>query len=172
MEFRPEIELRERVDAAVSRHTAEIEALVPGAEVEHVGATAVPGALTKGDVDLLVSVPGGGFDEAVAALRTRYAINQPDNWTTVFASFAVEPAGEIPVGVQLVVAGGADERLFREWRDRLRSDSELLARYNEFKRSQAGTEPDAYIDAKAEFIEAVIGDGMGKEGEPADPRPA
>ena len=29
---------------------------MPRAEVEHVGATAVPGALTKGDVDLLVRV--------------------------------------------------------------------------------------------------------------------
>jgi uncharacterized protein len=43
--------------------------MVPEAEIEHIGATSVPGALTKGDVDLLVSVPAERFGAAVAALE-------------------------------------------------------------------------------------------------------
>jgi GrpB-like predicted nucleotidyltransferase (UPF0157 family) len=163
VEFRPEQANREAVAKAFDEHRAVIEALLPAAEVEHIGSTAVPGALTKGDLDLLVRVPEGRFDSAHAALRNRYAVDQPQKWTSRFASFKQEPAGEIPVGVQLVVAGGTDDALFVAWRDRLRADPDLLERFNAFKRGQVGADPDDYIEAKAQFIEAVIGDGLGKD---------
>jgi GrpB-like predicted nucleotidyltransferase (UPF0157 family) len=37
---------------------------LPGARVEHVGSTAVPGSLTKGDLDICVIVEGGQFERA------------------------------------------------------------------------------------------------------------
>jgi hypothetical protein len=47
------------------------------------------------------------------------------------------------------------------WRDGLLGDRELLDRYNRFKLGQAGATPDSYIEAKAEFIEAILGRGVG-----------
>jgi GrpB-like predicted nucleotidyltransferase (UPF0157 family) len=170
MDLRPESEIRAAVAAVAGEQRARIEASVPGAEVEHIGSTAVPGALTKGDLDLLVRVPQEEFERAAATLAETYTIHQPENWTTVFASFKEVPEGEVPVGIQLVLAGGMDERLFRAWRDRLSADPVLLERYNALKRSLRDADPDAYIGAKAHFIEAVIGDGLGSEGESADPR--
>ena len=134
---------------------------MPGAAVEHIGATSVPGALTKGDLDLLVRVPADRFGAAVTALEAEYAIHQPENWTPRFASFKEAPEGDVPVGLQVVVSGGESDRLFREWRDRLSRDPALLESYNELKSRHAGDEPDAYVDAKARFIEAVIGGGIG-----------
>jgi GrpB-like predicted nucleotidyltransferase (UPF0157 family) len=52
----PESELRQAVNAAFARHRAHVLDLVPDAEVAHVGSTSIPGALTKGDLDLLVRV--------------------------------------------------------------------------------------------------------------------
>jgi GrpB-like predicted nucleotidyltransferase (UPF0157 family) len=161
MQFRPEEENRKAVAAAFEVHRDGIAELLPAAQIEHIGATAAPGSLTKGDLDLLVRVATGEFDAAVTALRERYAVNQPESWTPEFASFEQEPAGEIPVGVQLVIAGGSDDSLFLEWRDRLRSDSELRERFNAFKRGQTGAEPGEYIEAKARFIEAELGGGIG-----------
>jgi len=70
--FRPAAELWPLVDRAFQRHSREIRVLVPSATVEHVGATAVPGLLTKGDLDLLVRVPPGEVDAAIEALQLRY----------------------------------------------------------------------------------------------------
>ena len=163
MKFRPEEANREAVISTFDDHRCAITALLPAAEVEHIGSTAVPGALTKGDLDLLVRIPSSQFDSAVAALRRRYAVNQPRSWTSQFASFKQEPADEIPVGVQLVIAGGKDDALFLAWRDRLRTDPGLRERFNAFKRGQVGAGPDEYIEAKAEFIEAELGDSLGNE---------
>jgi GrpB-like predicted nucleotidyltransferase (UPF0157 family) len=152
MDFLPEESFRAAVAEAFEEHRRAIVDLLPSAAVEHIGATAVPGALTKGDLDLLVSVPGEEFAAAVEALQGRYAIHQPENWGPTFASFKQEPAGDVPVGVQLVVAGSADERSFLDWRDRLRGDPELRAEYDAMKRAEAGSDPDAYWAVKNDFI--------------------
>jgi len=164
--FRHEHEVRRAVRAAFGRHRARIAAALPAAEVEHIGATAVPGALTKGDLDLLVRVPRPEFAAAVAYLESLYEVNQPENWNGGFASFRELPEREVPVGVQLVVSGGIDDRMLISWRDRLLNDPEMLARYNDFKRRHTDVADDAYIEAKAEFIESVLGGGIGGSGGP------
>ena len=163
MRFRPESDFRAPVAAAAARHRKAIESALRGAEIEHIGSTAVPDALTKGDLDLLVRTPPQLFERAIAVLRSRYEINQPENWTSGFASFREVPEGEVAVGIQLVVAGGADDRLLIAWRDRLLADPELLERYNEFKRGQEGADGDAYIEAKGAFIEAILGERLGEQ---------
>jgi GrpB-like predicted nucleotidyltransferase (UPF0157 family) len=155
--FEPEGIHREAVAACCKSHRARIELVLEDVEIEHIGSTAVPGALTKGDLDLLVSVPEPRFSSAIDSLKDLYVVDQPENWSSTFASFRHEPEGDIPVGVQVVIAGSGDESLFLEWRDRLRSDAGLLERFNAFKRDQEGTDPDSYVEAKALFIESVLG---------------
>jgi GrpB-like predicted nucleotidyltransferase (UPF0157 family) len=105
-------DLNDLAVAAVDAHREVVLGLVPGAEVEHVGATAVPGALTKGDVDVLVRVGEREFPAAVEALSRRYAIHQPHNWTSTLASFTDPEVGALPVGIQLVVTGSEADRFF------------------------------------------------------------
>lgn len=157
MRFEPEESNRAAVASCYAKHRAAIEALVPGAEIEHVGSTAVPGALTKGDLDLLVRVPEQHFAAAIESLKAELVVDQAENWSSTFASFRPPSEGEIPVGIQVVIAGSGDDALFLEWRERLRSEPELLERFNRFKLGQAGAEPDHYVAAKAAFIEAVLG---------------
>lgn len=45
-------DIQDLAGAVFDMHRRHVAELLPGAEVEHVGATAVPGALTKGDVDM------------------------------------------------------------------------------------------------------------------------
>ena len=135
-----------------SEHREAIRALLPEAEVEHIGATAVPGVLTKGDLDLLVRVPAARFATAIPVLKERYEVHQPENWTSRFASFKAAAQGEIPVAVQLVAADSEEDRQLVGWRERLIADRGLLDRYNAFKRAQVGAGAEAYAEAKAEFI--------------------
>ncbi len=145
--------------------------MLPDANVEHVGSTAIPGALTKGDVDLLVRVDHDDFARAVRHLRRVYAVHQRHNWTPTLASFADRDATDPPVGVQLVVAGSADDVLFGPFRDALISDPALLADYNALKRRYDGEEYQRYTDIKGKFVEMSSRTSIGSWLEPTPRAP-
>jgi GrpB-like predicted nucleotidyltransferase (UPF0157 family) len=149
-----EEEIRERVAAIFARRRAELEGMLPGARIEHVGSTAVPGSLTKGDLDICVIVSGEEFERASRVVADRFVVHQPENWSATLASFTAPSEDGIDVGVQLVPAGSADERHFVGWRDRLRGDPELRARYDELKRRHQTDGMDAYRAAKEQLIQA------------------
>ena len=147
-----EEEIRERVAAIFARRREELEEMLPGARVEHVGSTAVPGSLTKGDLDICVIVAAEEFEPTSRALAERFRIHQPENWSPTLASFTAPSEDGIDVGVQLVPAGSADERAFVGWRDRLRADPDLRARYDELKRRHQADGMDAYRAGKERLI--------------------
>ena len=153
---RPAEEIEGLTSAALLAHRNTVLALLPNAEVEHVGATAVPGAVTKGDLDLLARVTEADFSTAIEILSRRYAVHQPHNWTSTLASFKDPTASEPEVGVQLVVSGSPDDRMFGPFRDALIHDPALLAEYNALKQSLDGSDYDYYTEQKAEFIERVL----------------
>jgi GrpB-like predicted nucleotidyltransferase (UPF0157 family) len=121
-----------------------------------VGSTSIPGALTKGDLDLLVRVDAAGFDPAVVGLRRLYAVHQPENWTPTYASFLDPTAVDPPVGVQLAVRGSADDLLFAPFRQALIYDPALLRAYNDLKLSLDGADYERYTDVKGAFVEQVL----------------
>jgi GrpB-like predicted nucleotidyltransferase (UPF0157 family) len=149
-----EEEIRGRVAAIFARRRAELEEMLPGARIEHVGSTAVPGSLTKGDLDICVIASGEQFERAIRVLADRFEIHQPENWSATLASFTAPSEEGIDVGVQLVPAGSPDERYFVGWRDRLRADPDLRARYDELKRRHQDDGMDAYRAAKEQLIRA------------------
>lgn len=133
---------------------AELAALLPGADIQHVGSTSIPGALTKGDLDIAVHVAADRLDDADAVLAARFSRNEGNEHTREFASFK-DDAADPPLGVQLVVAGsGADT--FVRFRDVLRADAALVAAYNALKQSFQGRAMDAYRIAKWAFIDHVL----------------
>jgi GrpB-like predicted nucleotidyltransferase (UPF0157 family) len=144
------------VAVAFDAHRDNVRARLPGAEIEHVGSTSIPGALTKGDLDLLVRVDASEFDRAVLTLRGMYEVHQPENWTPTYASFVDPAASDPPVGVQLAVRGSDDDRLFGPFREALIADPELLAAYNRFKLEHDGEDYERYTDAKGVFVEQVL----------------
>jgi N-acetylglutamate synthase-like GNAT family acetyltransferase len=60
-----------RVERALADLRQDLEVLVPGVEVEHIGATALPDGLTKGDVDVNVRVDPVGSARAMRVTRSR-----------------------------------------------------------------------------------------------------
>jgi GrpB-like predicted nucleotidyltransferase (UPF0157 family) len=154
--IRSAAELEDQTRAAFELQRDLVLVLVPGAEVEHVGSTAVPGALTKGDLDLLVRVDPAAFPTAVGMLSSHYAVHQPKNWTRTLASFKDPSSHQPEVGIQLVVAGSPDDRLFGPFRDALIHDPALLTEYNELKRRLDGADYERYTEQKGQFVEGVL----------------
>lgn len=140
---------RDDVDGAIAR----VRKAVPWAEVLEVGSTAVHGLLGKQDIDLLVRVPAGRFDEAFEALAANFEPNAEQLRNEVYAGFIVS---RIPdVAIQLTVKGGAYDD-FEPFLQLLRSDAGLRQAYNELKQRWNGEPMDAYRQAKAAFIEEAL----------------
>lgn len=154
--FGNEEEFRDAARRAYEEHHRTLRPLLPGARIEHVGSTAVPGSVTKGDLDICVIVEPADFSQADALLAGRCARNLGSIHTTSFAAFTVD-GGAIDVGIQLVVAGSEWDTFVR-WRDLLRSHPALRRAYDELKRRYDGRPMDDYRAAKSTFIgEALSG---------------
>lgn len=128
--------------------------LLPDAEVEEIGSTAVPGCLTKGDVDLLVRVAPSDFDAAVEALMTLHQLNHDMDDIEHFASFRGEREG-VAYGIQLTVRN-SDTFHFLAFRDLLRQCPDMVDDYNELKQRNCHLPADTYRAKKHKFIESAL----------------
>lgn len=128
----------------------------------HTGATSVPAALTRGDLDIHVRVSAAEFSGARDALARVYACYRTAMWTPDFAAF-VDPEASIPTGVALTAQGGEhDHRFVLAW-ERLRREPQLVEEYNALKlRYERSRDVGSYEAAKSCFFTALLA---------ADPNP-
>ncbi|HRN84451.1 MAG TPA: GrpB family protein [Hyphomicrobium sp.] len=138
-----------------ARVEAELRALLPASsDIRHIGATAVSGCLTKGDLDVVVRVEGVTFAESDRVLSERFARNAGSKRTDSFSAF--EDGEAVPhLGVQLTVKGGPDD-YFHSLTDALNRDPALVDAYNALKRRFVGQPMESYRDAKSAFIRDVL----------------
>ena len=148
-------QLKPQVQRILGQVFAQLEALLPEAELHHIGATAIPGALTKGDVDVLVRVPGARFQVVVDRLKRHFTIKQPANWTPEFASFGDDTSFELPLGIQVLVKDAKDDVLLF-LRDYFISHRYALAEYNRLKMTHAAEGSEGYWKAKDKFLAEIL----------------
>lgn len=140
-------EMADRLYAAVE---GKLRRLLREADVRHVGSTAVPGSMTKGDLDVVVRVQSSDFRAAEEVLAQEFDRNAGSERTNEFAAFM--DASTVPnLGIQLVAVGGAADT-FHVWVEQLLNDPALLQRYDELKLGFEGRNMEAYRSAKTAFI--------------------
>jgi len=130
------------------------EMLPPTADIRHIGATAVPGCLTKGDLDIVVRVPADDFEAADALLASSFARNEGSTRSTTFSAF--EDASSRPhLGIQLAVIDGPSD-VFHLFVEALQKSPALIDEYNALKRRHDGSDMAVYRAAKDVFVERVL----------------
>ncbi len=139
----------------LSRLFARIEAVFPGAELHHIGSTAIPGSVTKGDIDILFRIAQSQFASVSDLLQRHFLIKQRVNWNPHFASFGDDTSYGIPVGIQLV-AKDSESDFFLFQRDYLLTHPEAVEEYNRLKLAHAADGPDRYWKAKNEFFARIL----------------
>lgn len=155
------VRLRAAVDYQTVAHTAfaalyqELRALLPGAQIEHIGASAIPGAVSKGDLDTCVLVAAHAHAQAVATLQAAgYAI-KADTLRTPALCMLASPRTDLDVALQ-VVARGSEFEFFLHFRDALRANPHLVQQYNELKQRFAPCGMERYREEKSRFIHDVL----------------
>lgn len=129
--------------------------LIPTARVEHVGASAIPGAISKGDLDVCVIVTALDHANTVNILGDSGYVIKADTLRTPELCMLLSPRKDIELALQ-VIAEGSRFEFFLQFRDALRNDPQLVEQYNELKRSFAPKGEEAYRDGKEKFIQAVL----------------
>ncbi|WP_246056011.1 kanamycin nucleotidyltransferase C-terminal domain-containing protein [Alteribacter natronophilus] len=167
---------REKASEIAKRHEKLIKSILPAALIYHIGSTAVPGSLTKGDVDLQVRVSQRDFPEAKEALARHYKINEGSFQSSCFCAFEKEDE-LLPLGVQLTVISSEVDH-FWKLTAFLQTHPEFNEQYNALKQSAEGLDMDEYRNRKARFIEEILDSDPyrrfsfrleGKEVEPINP---
>jgi GrpB-like predicted nucleotidyltransferase (UPF0157 family) len=138
--------------------------------IEHVGSTAVPGLAAKPVIDIMAAV--GTLEEsrgAIAALRGQgyqyspYRADEMHWFCKPGFSFRTHHLHLVPRGSALWTA-----RIV--FRDRLRADPGVAARYAELKRRLAAEfehDREAYTDGKGEFVERIVAEAASGSGRAA-----
>jgi GrpB-like predicted nucleotidyltransferase (UPF0157 family) len=128
---------------------------LPDAVIEHIGSSAVPGLVSKGDLDIYVGVERDSFESATSLIEDLgFNIKDGTLRTDNLCPFESKKFN-IDVGIQLVV-NGSEFEFFRTFRDLLLCDENLRAQYNEIKRSCQEMDEHAYRRIKSEFIVSVL----------------
>jgi len=129
-----------------------IQKQLPNAQVEHIGASSIPGCLSKGDLDIYVAVDN--VEQAIAIIeQLNFKIKQNTMRTPQLCM--LESQNNKDVAIQLVEKGSVFEG-FLCFRDKLQSNPELIEQYNQMKLSCEGFTQEKYRQVKSRFIEGVL----------------
>jgi GrpB-like predicted nucleotidyltransferase (UPF0157 family) len=138
-----------------ARHA--IAAVLVGLDVviEHIGSTAVPGLAAKAIIDIDVAVRSReDVPIAIERLRRLGYIYQGDKGISGREAF-IWPPGARRHHLYVVVAGNEPHTAHVRFRDHLRANPEVAARYAALKKELAvrhADDPLAYTEAKSEFV--------------------
>lgn len=130
-----------------------IKKVIPNAEVHHVGSSAIPNSLTKGDLDIQVRVSSKLFHLAVEELSKLYESNEGSIKTNEFRAFKDDTISP-PLGVQLTVFDSEFD-FFWKFRDVLLQNEKYRSEYDNLKRNFEGKDMDKYREAKNEFFNKI-----------------
>lgn len=133
----------------------EISQKLPGARFEHVGASSIAGAISKGDLDICIVIPLSNHQYTVETLVALGFVVKADTLRTPHLCMLLSPRRDLDVALQ-VVAENSKFEFFMHFRDALRATPSLVEQYNELKRQFAPMGPDRYREEKAKFIEFVL----------------
>lgn len=136
------------------RYKSKIEEVLPDVRVEHIGASAIPTAISKGDLDIFVGVEAFKLERVVQLIVTLGFQEKFDTLRTPELCM-LESSSTEDVAIQ-VVANGSEFEFFLIFRDKLRSNMSLVQQYNELKLSCECLSQDAYRLKKSAFIEQVL----------------
>jgi GrpB-like predicted nucleotidyltransferase (UPF0157 family) len=152
--FLPEEHVRARVQSRFEQLRNELQAMVPGAQIEHVGSTAIPGSLTKGDLDIQVRVLAAQYAAAKERLCQLLDVNA--GGFSAHDAISFEDYRHVPhVGIHLTVVGGSADIQWR-FRDLLLAFESLRLEYDDLKRRFEGQSMERYRAAKADFVDRVL----------------
>lgn len=132
----------------------DISTLLPFAKIEHIGSSAIPNAISKGDLDIYIEVMPEQFEFAIEQLKTLNFIEKQNTLRT-HELCMLESLNNDDVAFQIVVTDSIFT-FFLTFKNKLISSPTLVNEYNQLKLQCSHLDPDQYRTIKSDFINRVL----------------
>jgi len=132
----------------------DISILLPSAKIEHIGSSAIPNAISKGDLDIYIEVKSEHFEFAIAHLKTLNFIEKQNTLRT-HELCMLESLNNDDVAFQIVVTDSVFT-FFLTFRNKLMDSPALVNEYNQLKLECSHLDHDQYRAIKSDFISRVL----------------
>jgi GrpB-like predicted nucleotidyltransferase (UPF0157 family) len=152
--FKPAASFKTVADQLYALHKEKLLTLLPYADIHHVGSTAVPDSLTKGDVDIQIRVPAHHFSLAKQRLSSFYQVNKGSIQTNEFCAFETKNY-PLPIGIQLTAIHSEFDMFWRITKV-LIGNTQFQKAYDQLKRRCNGATMENYRkDKKSSLLKFV-----------------
>lgn len=145
---------QQRCTQLFNSYQKDISTLLPFAKIEHIGSSAIPNAISKGDLDIYVEVKSDQFEFAIAQLKTLNFIEKQNTLRT-HELCMLESLNDDDVAFQIVVTDSVFT-FFLTFKNKLISSPTLVNEYNQLKLQCSHLDPDQYRTIKSDFINRVL----------------
>lgn len=132
-----------------------LRVVLPKARIEHVGASSIPGADSKGDIDICVVVPHEEMKKTLQVLLDLGYVEKCGTLRTPQLCMLMSDRTDVDLALQ-VIEEGSEFEFFIVFRDALCANSDLVSRYNQIKRESAHLGEAGYRNAKTRLIQQVL----------------
>lgn len=145
---------QQRCAQLFNSYQKDISTLLPFAKIEHIGSSAIPNAISKGDLDIYIEVMSEQFEFAIEQLKTINFIEKQNTLRT-HELCMLESLNNDDVAFQIVVTDSIFT-FFLTFKNKLISSPKLVNEYNELKLQCSHLDPDQYRTIKSDFINRVL----------------
>ncbi|MDE4039821.1 GrpB family protein [Acinetobacter pittii] len=145
---------QQRCTQLFNSYQKEISTLLPFAKIEHIGSSAIPNTISKGDLDIYIEVIPEQFEFAIEQLKTLNFIEKQNTLRT-HELCMLESLNNDDVAFQIVVTDSVFT-FFLAFKNKLINSPTLVNEYNELKLQCSHLDPDQYRTIKSDFINRVL----------------
>ena len=145
---------QQRCAQLFNSYQKDISTLLPFAKIEHIGSSAIPNAISKGDLDIYIEVMSDQFEFAIEQLKTLNFIEKQNTLRTQELCM-LESLNDDDVAFQIVVSGSIFT-FFLAFKNKLIESPTLVNEYNQLKLQCSHLDPDQYRAIKSDFINRVL----------------
>ncbi|MCH2070821.1 GrpB family protein [Acinetobacter pittii] len=145
---------QQRCTQLFNSYQKDISTLLPFAKIEHIGSSAIPNAISKGDLDIYIEVIPEQFEFAIEQLKTLNFIEK-QNTLRPHELCMLESLNNDDVAFQIVVTDSIFT-FFLTFKNKLISSPKLVNEYNELKLQCSHLDPDQYRTIKSDFINRIL----------------
>lgn len=148
-------EYSEHVNTIFKLLYKELQLILPNARIEHIGSSAIPGSISKGDLDVFVGIDHAHFDHALTLIKSLDFREKEGTFRSDELCMLVTDKFNYDVAIQLV-SNGSEFEDFLRFRDLLKSNNELVKEYNEVKLMAQSLDENVYRQGKNIFITKIL----------------
>lgn len=145
---------QQRCAQLFNSYQKDISALLPFAKIEHIGSSAIPNAISKGDLDIYIEIMSEQFEFSIEQLKTLNFIEKQNTLRT-HELCMLESLNNDDVAFQIVVTDSVFT-FFLAFKNKLINSPTLVNEYNQLKLQCSHLDPDQYRTIKSDFINRVL----------------